>query len=176
MNQTDTEFPKSYDYNKVEKIIYSYWQEEHLFSPNVDDDKDPFTVIMPPPNVTGTLHYGHALTTAIEDALIRWNRMKGKSTLWLPGSDHAGIATQVVVEKMLMETIEVRGDENVKKPSAGYGNDSSSTTDSDIDPEEPWILDDSGQTPKVNIGSMTPIMGGVGNQSTPTTNGGFATP
>ncbi|MQG24885.1 MAG: valine--tRNA ligase, partial [SAR202 cluster bacterium] len=55
-------------------------------------------------NVTGTLHYGHALTTAIEDALIRWNRMKGKSTLWLPGSDHAGIATQVVVEKMLMET------------------------------------------------------------------------
>jgi valyl-tRNA synthetase len=59
---------------------------------------------MPPPNVTGTLHYGHALTTAIEDALIRWNRMKGKSTLWLPGSDHAGIATQVVVEKMLMET------------------------------------------------------------------------
>ncbi|MFL2627691.1 MAG: valine--tRNA ligase [Dehalococcoidia bacterium] len=104
MNQTDTEFPKSYDYNKVEKIIYSYWQEEHLFSPNVDDDKDPFTVIMPPPNVTGTLHYGHALTTAIEDALIRWNRMKGKSTLWLPGSDHAGIATQVVVEKMLMET------------------------------------------------------------------------
>ena len=104
MNQTDTEFPKSYDYNKVEKIIYSYWQEKHLFSPNVDDDKDPFTVIMPPPNVTGTLHYGHALTTAIEDALIRWNRMKGKSTLWLPGSDHAGIATQVVVEKMLMET------------------------------------------------------------------------
>ena len=67
----------------------------------MDDDKDPFTVIMPTPNVTGTLHYGHALTTAIEDALIRWNRMKGKSTLWLPGCDHAGIATQVVVEKML---------------------------------------------------------------------------
>ena len=104
MNQPDTQFPKSYDYNKVEKIIYSYWQEKNLFTPNVDDDKDPFTVIMPPPNVTGTLHYGHALTTAIEDALIRWNRMKGKSTLWLPGSDHAGIATQVVVEKMLMET------------------------------------------------------------------------
>ena len=104
MNQNNTEFPKSYDYNKVEKLIYSYWQEKNLFSPNMDDDKDPFTVIMPPPNVTGTLHYGHALTTAIEDALIRWNRMKGKSTLWLPGSDHAGIATQVVVEKMLMET------------------------------------------------------------------------
>ncbi|MQG50574.1 MAG: class I tRNA ligase family protein, partial [SAR202 cluster bacterium] len=104
MNQTDNEFPKSYDYNKVEKIIYSYWQEKNLFSPDMDDNKDPFTVIMPPPNVTGTLHYGHALTTAIEDALIRWNRMKGKSTLWLPGSDHAGIATQVVVEKMLMDT------------------------------------------------------------------------
>ena len=104
MNQNNTEFPKSYDYNKVEKLIYSYWQEKNLFSPDMDDDKDPFTVIMPPPNVTGTLHYGHALTTAIEDALIRWNRMKGKSTLWLPGSDHAGIATQVVVEKMLMET------------------------------------------------------------------------
>jgi len=99
-----TEFPKSYNYNKVEKIIYSYWQEKNLFSPDVSDDKEPFTVIMPPPNVTGTLHYGHALTTAIEDALIRWNRMRGKSTLWLPGSDHAGIATQVVVEKMLMET------------------------------------------------------------------------
>ena len=104
MNQTGNEFPKSYDYNKVEKIIYSYWQEKNLFSPDMDDNKDPFTVIMPPPNVTGTLHYGHALTTAIEDALIRWNRMKGKSTLWLPGSDHAGIATQVVVEKMLMDT------------------------------------------------------------------------
>ena len=104
MNQNNTEFPKSYDYNKVEKLIYSYWQEKNLFSPDMDDYKDPFTVIMPPPNVTGTLHYGHALTTAIEDALIRWNRMKGKSTLWLPGSDHAGIATQVVVEKMLMET------------------------------------------------------------------------
>ena len=104
MNQNNTEFPKSYDYNKVEKLIYSYLQEKNLFSPDMDDDKDPFTVIMPPPNVTGTLHYGHALTTAIEDALIRWNRMKGKSTLWLPGSDHAGIATQVVVEKMLMET------------------------------------------------------------------------
>ena len=106
MSQSNlTEFPKSYDYNKVEKIIYSYWQEKNLFSPDVNDDKEPFTVIMPPPNVTGTLHYGHALTTAIEDALIRWNRMRGKSTLWLPGSDHAGIATQVVVEKMLMETL-----------------------------------------------------------------------
>ena len=68
MNQNNTEFPKSYDYNKVEKLIYSYWQEKNLFSPDMDDDKDPFTVIMPPPNVTGTLHYGHALTTAIEDA------------------------------------------------------------------------------------------------------------
>ena len=112
-------------------------------------------------------------------AMAESNTLKGVSENILMGQQcpfGTGMFDLILDEKMLMETIEVRGDENVKKPSAGYGNDSSSTTDSDIDPEEPWILDDSGQTPKVNIGSMTPIMGGVGNQSTPTTNGGFATP
>ncbi|MEE9199177.1 MAG: valine--tRNA ligase, partial [Dehalococcoidia bacterium] len=71
------------------------------FTPRIDPEKKPFVIIMPPPNVTGELHLGHALTAAAEDALVRWHRMKGEPTLWLPGSDHAGIATQVVVEQSL---------------------------------------------------------------------------
>jgi len=93
---------KSYSPTKNENEIYKYWLSENLFSPSEKEtDLDPFTIIMPPPNVTGELHMGHALTIAIEDLIIRWKRMKGHSTLYLPGSDHAGIATQVVVEKQI---------------------------------------------------------------------------
>ena len=92
---------KSYNPSDHEKSIYEYWLKENSFSPssNTKIKLDPFTIIMPPPNVTGELHMGHALTIAIEDLIVRWKRMKGHSTLYLPGSDHAGIATQVVVEK-----------------------------------------------------------------------------
>ena len=93
--------PKVYEPQKVEERLYKTWMEKGYFKPKIDRSKKPFTIIMPPPNCTGELHVGHALTASIEDALIRWHRMKGDPTLWLPGTDHAGIATQVVVDRQL---------------------------------------------------------------------------
>ena len=78
--------------------------------PTPGDGREPFTIIMPPPNVTGALHLGHAITLTIEDALTRWHRMLGDPTLWLPGVDHAGIATQSVVEQQLAREGETRHD------------------------------------------------------------------
>ncbi len=92
---------KVYDSKLVELNIYEYWMSSGHFTPKIDKTRKPFVIIMPPPNVTGELHIGHALTVALEDLMIRWHRMKGDPTLFLPGSDHAGIATQVVVEKSL---------------------------------------------------------------------------
>jgi valyl-tRNA synthetase len=85
----------------VEQKWYRFWMDRGYFKPEIDPEKKPFVIIMPPPNVTGELHLGHALTATMEDILTRWHRMKGEPTLWLPGVDHAGIAAQVVVEKML---------------------------------------------------------------------------
>ncbi len=96
-----TEIPKAYNPAEVEGRIYDTWLEQGYFAPSSDPDKRPFVVIMPPPNVTGQLHLGHALTAAVEDVLCRWHRMMGDATLWLPGKDHAGIATQWVVEQQL---------------------------------------------------------------------------
>ena len=96
-----TNIPKAYDPKSVEGRIYRSWVEGGYFTPDIDQSKKPFVVIMPPPNVTGELHMGHALTAALEDLMVRWHRMKGEPTLFLPGSDHAGIATQVVVERMI---------------------------------------------------------------------------
>ncbi len=93
--------PKVYNPSEVEGRIYKSWMDNGYFQPRIQEGKQPFVIIMPPPNVTGELHLGHALTAAAEDALIRWHRMMGDPTLWLPGSDHAGIATQVVVERQL---------------------------------------------------------------------------
>ena len=95
------DIPKAYNAADVEGRIYNFWMEKGYFTPRIDPDKRPFVIIMPPPNVTGELHLGHALTASIEDVLCRWHRMKGEPTLWLPGKDHAGIATQWVVEKQL---------------------------------------------------------------------------
>ncbi|MBN19502.1 MAG: valine--tRNA ligase [Chloroflexi bacterium] len=92
---------KVYDSKLVELNIYEYWMNSGYFTPEIDKTRKPFVIIMPPPNVTGELHIGHALTVALEDLMVRWHRMKGDPTLFLPGSDHAGIATQVVVEKSL---------------------------------------------------------------------------
>ena len=91
----------AYNPNESEGSIYKTWEDAGCFLPSEGEDVDPFVVIMPPPNVTGELHMGHALTTAIEDMIVRWHRMKGAPTLFLPGTDHAGIATQVVVERLL---------------------------------------------------------------------------
>ena len=103
MTQTTSrrEIPKAYDPGAVEQRIYDYWVKEGYFTPTIDRSKEPFVVIMPPPNVTGELHMGHALTTALEDLMVRWHRMSDNPTLYLPGTDHAGIATQVVVERLL---------------------------------------------------------------------------
>ncbi len=98
---TEHEMPKAYEPGKVEQKWYKFWMEKGYFQPEIDPKKKPFVIIMPPPNVTGELHVGHALTATIEDIMTRWHRMKGEPTLWLPGVDHAGIATQVVVERQL---------------------------------------------------------------------------
>ncbi len=96
-----SDMPKAYEPRNVEQRLYSFWMEKGYFTPVIDRSKDPFVVIMPPPNVTGGLHVGHALTSVLEDIVIRWHRMRGEPTLWLPGVDHAGIATQVIVEHKL---------------------------------------------------------------------------
>lgn len=93
------EMPKGYSPQAVEAAWYEWWEACGYFKPDNDPSKEPFVMVIPPPNVTGTLHIGHALTNSIQDTVIRWRRMSGYRTLWLPGTDHAGIATQTVVEK-----------------------------------------------------------------------------
>jgi len=95
------ELPKSYDPKISEAKIYKLWEEGGYFKPAKKAGVKPFTVAIPPPNVTGSLHMGHALNNTIQDSLVRWNRMKGIPTLWYPGTDHAGIATQNKVEQKL---------------------------------------------------------------------------
>ena len=95
------DMPRAYEPGAVEERIYKFWNDNGYFTPEVDRSKEPFTIIMPPPNVTGELHMGHALTIALEDLMIRWHRMLGDPSLYLPGTDHAGIATQVVVERQI---------------------------------------------------------------------------
>ncbi len=97
------EMPKAYEPGKVEQKWYKFWMEKGYFTPKIDPKKKPFVIIMPPPNVTGELHIGHALTATLEDIMTRWHRMKGEPALWLPGFDHAGIAAQVVMEQKLAE-------------------------------------------------------------------------
>ncbi|MBA1334440.1 MAG: Valyl-tRNA synthetase [Firmicutes bacterium] len=93
-----------YNPKDFEDRLYQWWVDEGFFTPEVDESKKPFTIVIPPPNITGQLHMGHALDNTIQDILIRWNRMKGVPTLWLPGTDHASIATEVkIVEKMAEE-------------------------------------------------------------------------
>jgi valyl-tRNA synthetase len=95
------ELPKQYNPKAVEDKWYSYWMKGKFFSPNLSDHKPFYSVVIPPPNVTDILHLGHALNNTLQDILIRWKRMQGFETEWLPGIDHAGIATQVVIEKNL---------------------------------------------------------------------------
>lgn len=93
-----------YNPKDVEKQIYQWWEKQGYFQAEDVSTKPPFSVILPPPNVTGSLHLGHALDHTVQDVLVRWKRMSGYNTLWLPGTDHAGIATQTVVEKNLKKT------------------------------------------------------------------------
>ncbi|MCA9970399.1 MAG: valine--tRNA ligase, partial [Anaerolineales bacterium] len=96
------EMPKAYDFTQTEDRLYAWWEENGWFKPEVNlPDGKPFVISIPPPNVTGELHMGHAMFVALEDLMIRRARMQGRAALWVPGTDHAGIATQLQVEKML---------------------------------------------------------------------------
>jgi len=93
------EFPKRFDPAPVEKRWREFWLKGGYFTPGPDAQGAPYSIVIPPPNITGRLHAGHALNATLQDILIRWRRMQGRNTLWLPGTDHAGIATQMVVER-----------------------------------------------------------------------------
>src|SRR3712207_1986462 len=98
---------KTFDPQSVEPRLYQQWEESGVFAPEhvlaKNPDAEPFTIVIPPPNVTGSLHIGHALNNTLQDVLTRFERMRGKAALWLPGTDHAGIATQMVVERQLAQ-------------------------------------------------------------------------
>lgn len=96
-----SELPKAFDPKLVEEKWYSFWEEGGYFKADPHSQKDPYCIVIPPPNVTGVLHMGHALVDTLQDILIRWKRMLGFESLWIPGTDHAGIATQTVVERNL---------------------------------------------------------------------------
>ena len=98
----DKEVDKKYfEYARLEESIYEWWEKKGYFKPIKDNGKKPYVIPMPPPNVTGYLHMGHAMFVALQDIMARFHRMRGKPTLWLPGTDHAGIATQLLVERQL---------------------------------------------------------------------------
>jgi valyl-tRNA synthetase len=95
---------KTFDPKTVEPRLYAMWEGSGAFAPRDDPDAEPFAIVIPPPNVTGSLHIGHALNNTLQDVLIRFQRMRGRAALWLPGTDHAGIATQMMVERQLAES------------------------------------------------------------------------
>ena len=94
-----SELSKTYEPRQIEAKWYNFWMEHQLSEAEPDSAKKPYTIMIPPPNVTGQLHMGHALDNAMQDILIRYKRMCGRDTLWLPGTDHAGIATQAKIEE-----------------------------------------------------------------------------
>lgn len=112
---TEETLSKAYEAGKYEDGIYQSWEKAGAFKPKLNKNKKPFTIVMPPPNATGTLHLGHAVMLALEDIMVRYHRMKGDPTLWIPGTDHAGIATQNKVEKLLLEKGITRHDLGRKK-------------------------------------------------------------
>ena len=95
--------PPQYDFTAAQEKWYAFWEDHGYFHTEPDPSRKPFTIVIPPPNVTGALHLGHALNNTLQDILIRMKRMQGYCTLWMPGTDHAGIATQAIVEKRLFE-------------------------------------------------------------------------
>src|SRR3954468_23721685 len=97
------ELPKQYDAQDAQKRWLHFWDEHGYFHSHPDPSRQPFSIVIPPPNVTGALHLGHALNNTLQDVLIRWKRMQGYNALWVPGTDHAGIATQAVVERRLRD-------------------------------------------------------------------------
>ncbi len=104
------DLPKAYEFSAVEKRWYAFWEEQRTFAARLDKGRQAFSIIIPPPNVTGVLHIGHALNNTLQDILVRYHRMQGCNTLWVPGTDHAGIATQNVVERQLATESKTRHD------------------------------------------------------------------
>ncbi|MBM4089721.1 MAG: class I tRNA ligase family protein, partial [Planctomycetes bacterium] len=96
-------FPNRFDHASAQRRIYGMWEQAGDFDADPDSRRKPFSIVIPPPNVTGALHLGHGLNNTLQDVLVRMKRMQGYNTLWMPGTDHAGIATQAVVEKRLKE-------------------------------------------------------------------------
>ena len=96
-----SELPKNYDPKAIEQKWYDWWREKGFFHSDAARGGKPYTIVIPPPNVTGILHMGHALNESIQDVMVRRKRMQGFNTVWVPGTDHAGIATQIVVERQL---------------------------------------------------------------------------
>ena len=103
MTMTIEDLPTVYNAKETEESIYKFWEENEFFKADAHSGKEPYSIVIPPPNVTGVLHMGHALDETLQDILVRYHRMSGYETLWVPGTDHAGIATQNVVEKQLRE-------------------------------------------------------------------------
>lgn len=99
-----SDLSKAYEPSLIDKKWYTFWQENDFFKIEDNESKPPYCIVMPPPNVTGALHMGHALNMTLQDIMIRWKRMKGFNALWIPGTDHAGISTQTVVERHLIQT------------------------------------------------------------------------
>ena len=111
MSQNPDILPKAYDPSQVETSTYQKWEENKCFHADEKKDKETYCIVIPPPNVTGMLTMGHVLNNTLQDILIRYHRMLGRETLWLPGTDHAGIATQNVEEKALAKEKISRHDE-----------------------------------------------------------------
>ena len=95
------DLPTVYDAKDTEESIYKFWEDGEYFKADANSQKPPYSIVIPPPNVTGVLHMGHALDETLQDILVRYHRMAGYETLWVPGTDHAGLATQNVVERQL---------------------------------------------------------------------------
>src|SRR5213593_4811173 len=98
------ELPKQYDPKEAQERWLAFWDQQVYSHSRPEAEREPYTIVIPPPNVTGALHMGHALNNTLQDVLIRWRRMQGYNAEWMPGTDHAGIATQAVVEKLILAT------------------------------------------------------------------------
>src|SRR5262245_17997148 len=105
-----SELAKGFEHTEVDPKWYAFWESHGAFQARPDSGRPSFSMVIPPPNVTGSLHIGHALNQTLPDIVVRWKRMKGFDVLWLPGTDHAGIATQNVVEKQLARERKTRFD------------------------------------------------------------------
>ena len=117
-----TELTKVFEHATVDPKWYAYWEDIGAFRADPESDRQPFSMVLPPPNVTGVLHIGHALNQTLPDIVARWKRMQGHDVLWIPGTDHAGIATQNVVEKQMAERDKRGMTLGVRLLKIGFGN------------------------------------------------------